>query len=320
LTKEFEMKSTCCALALCALALPVSAAELGKSEEPIKLALTQETSAQITAHVAGELLKAAGYTVEFVAVEDMAVFRQMGRGNIDANLEIWPANAAPSYRDMVMDRELVEMGELGLSMIEGLAYPAHMEGSCPGLPALDALRACMVAFATDGGTPVLLDYPSDWDGQGADLMTALDLPFTATPAASEQALVEALVNASSTGAPALAMFWQPHWAVAAHDLRFVELPEAEAACFEDPSWGPNPSAVGDCGFPAITSVKAVIKGFKPRWPAAYKLIEAFKMDNDTLATLMTAVERDGRPVAEAAAEWAAANEESWRPLVEGVTN
>jgi glycine betaine/proline transport system substrate-binding protein len=44
------------------------------------------------------------------------------------------------------------------------------------------------------------------------------------------------------------------------------------------------------------------------------------MDNDTLATLMTAVERDGRPVAEAAAEWAAANEESWRPLVEGVTN
>ncbi|WP_297538834.1 ABC transporter substrate-binding protein [Roseovarius sp.] len=314
------MKSTCCALALFALALPASAADLGKSEEPIKLALTQETSAQITAHVAGELLKAAGYTVEFVAVEDIAVFRQMGRGNIDANLEIWPANAAPSYRDMVMDRELVEMGDLGLTMAEGLAYPAHMEASCPGLPALDALRACTSAFATDGGTPVLIDYPSAWDGQGADLMAALDLPFTATPAASEEALVEALVKASTDGTPALAMFWQPHWAVAAHDLRFVELPEAEAACFEDASWGPNPNAVGDCGFPAISSVKAIVKGFKSRWPAAYILIKDFQMDNDTLAALLTAVERDGRPIAEAAAEWAAANEESWRPLVESATN
>lgn len=314
------MKSTCCALALFALALPASAADLGKSEEPIKLALTQETSAQITAHVAGELLKAAGYTVEFVAVEDIAVFRQMGRGNIDANLEIWPANAAPSYRDMVMDRELVEMGDLGLTMAEGLAYPAHMEASCPGLPALDALRTCTSAFATDGGTPVLIDYPSAWDGQGADLMAALDLPFTATPAASEEALVEALVKASTDGTPALAMFWQPHWAVAAHDLRFVELPEAEAACFEDASWGPNPNAVGDCGFPAISSVKAIVKGFKSRWPAAYILIKDFQMDNDTLAALLTAVERDGRPIAEAAAEWAAANEESWRPLVESATN
>ncbi|HCI99292.1 MAG TPA: glycine/betaine ABC transporter substrate-binding protein, partial [Sulfitobacter sp.] len=64
-------------------------------------------------------------------------------------------------------------------------------------------------------------------------MAALDLSFTATPAASEAALVEALVKASTDGTPALAMFWQPHWAVAAHDLRFVELPEAEAACFED---------------------------------------------------------------------------------------
>ncbi|MFU8776503.1 MAG: glycine betaine ABC transporter substrate-binding protein [Roseovarius sp.] len=227
------MKSTCCAFALCAVVFPVIAADMGESDGQIKLALTHEISARITAHVAGELL---------------------------------------------------------------------------------------VAVATDGGAPLLMDYPSDWDGPGADLMTALDLPFTTTSAASEQALVETLVRASSTGTPALAMFWEPHWAVAAHDLRFVALPEAEAACFQEPGWGPNPNAVGDCGFPAITAVKAVIKGFKHRWPAAYVLIETFRMDNETLAPLLIAVERDGRPVAEVAAEWVAANDESWRPLVEGATN
>ncbi|WP_417726667.1 ABC transporter substrate-binding protein [Roseovarius sp.] len=314
------MKSTCCALALCAFALPASAADLGKSEEPIKLALTEGTGAQITAHMAGELLTAAGYKVEYVPVQDMAVFRQMGRGNIDANLEIWPANAAPSFRDMVMDRSLVEMGDLGLSLVEGLAYPAHMETTCPGLPALEALRDCAAAFSTDGDTPVLIDYPTAWEGPGADLMTALNLPFTTTPAASEQALVDSLVSASKNGTPALAMFWQPHWAVAAQDLRFVELPVAEAACYEDASWGINPNAVGDCGFPALTAVKAVIKGFKTRWPAAYIMLGDFQITNETQAELMIAVERDGRPVAEVAAEWAAANEENWRPLVEGAIN
>jgi glycine betaine/proline transport system substrate-binding protein len=42
-------------------------------------------------------------------------------------------------------------------------------------------------------------------------MTAFDLPFTATPAASEDALVEALVNASKNETPILATFWTPHW-------------------------------------------------------------------------------------------------------------
>lgn len=314
------MKSTCCALALCAFALPATAADLGKTEEPIKLALTQQTGAQITAHLAGELLKAAGYTVEFVPVEDMAVFRQMDRGNIDANLEIWPANAAPSFHDLVTARKLVELGDLGIAPLEGLAYPAHMETTCPGLPALEALRDCAAAFASDGGAPVLIDYPTAWEGPGADLMTALDLPFTTIPAASEQALVEALVNASTNGAPMLAMFWQPHWAATAHDLRFVELPEAEAACYEDASWGPNPNTLGDCGFPALTTVKSVVKGFKTRWPAAYFLLEDFQITNETQAQLMIAVERDGRPIADVAAEWAAANEESWRPLVDGAIN
>lgn len=314
------MRVICSALALCTFAFPATAADLGKSEEPIKLALTQQSGAQITAHVAGEMLKAAGYSVELVPVEDIAVFRQMGRGNIDANLEIWPANAAPSFRDMMVERELVDLGELGIAPVEGLAYPAHMESTCPGLPALDALRNCAAAFASDGGTPVLIDYPAEWHGAGTDLMTALDLPFTATPAASEQALVEALVSASTNGTPALAMFWQPHWAVAAHDLRFVALPEAEAACFEDASWGPNPNAVGDCAIPTLTAVKSVVNGFKTRWPAAYFLLQNFQITNETQAALMVAVERDGRPVAEVAAEWAAANEDSWRPLVDDAIN
>lgn len=314
------MQSTCRALcALCAIAAPVSAAELGQRALPIKLALGEQIGAQITAHVAGELLSAAGYSVEFVPVEDIAVFRQMDRGLIDAALEVWPANAAPSFRDLTMDRKIETLGDLGVVSTEGLAYPARMEEHCPGLPAWEALRDCAAAFEKNG-VAMVLDYPADWEGPAADLVAALDLPFDVTPAVSEEALVDALVTASTNGTPALAMFWRPHWAVAAHDLRFVTLPEAEAACYEDPAWGPNPAAVGDCGFPALNTVKSLVAGFKTKWPAAYFLLKDFQITAETQESLMIAVERDGQTPAEAAAVWATANETAWRPLVEAATN
>lgn len=314
------MKSICHALcALGALAAPVSAADLGRSDEPIRLALGEQIGAQITAQVAGELLKAAGYDVAFVPVEDMAVFRQMDRGLIDAALEVWPAKAAPSYRDLTLERKIESLGDLGLVPTEGLAYPAHMEALCPGLPAWEALRDCAAAFETNGAAMVI-DYPADWEGPATDLVAALGLPFTVTPAESEEALVDALVAASTEGKPALAMFWRPHWAVAAHDLRFVTLPEAEAACFEDPAWGPNPAAVGDCGFPALSTEKSLVAGFKTKWPAAYFLLKDFQITAETQETLMIAVERDGQTPTQAAALWASENEALWRPLVDGATN
>jgi len=303
----------------CTLAFPVAAADLGHSDAPIKLGLGEQIGAQITAHVAGEMLTVAGYKVEYVPVEDIAIFRQMDRGLIDAALEIWPANAAPSFRDLTLERKIETLGELGLIATEGLAYPAHMEARCPGLPAWEALRDCAAAFETDG-VALVLDYPAEWEGPATDLIKALDLPFTVTPATSEADLVEALVTASTDGTPALAMFWRPHWAVAAHDLRFVTLPEAEAACFEDPAWGPNPAAVGDCGFPALNTVKSLVAGFKTKWPAAYFLLKDFQMTAETQETLMIAVERDGATPAEAAATWVADNEDIWRPLIESATN
>lgn len=314
------MKSLYLALgAITALAAPVSAADLGRSDEPIRLALGEQIGAQITAHVAGELLKAAGYQVAFVPVEDIAVFRQMDRGLIDAALEVWPANAAPSYRDLTLERKIESLGDLGLIPTEGLAYPARMEALCPGLPAWEALRGCAAAFETNGAA-LVLDYPADWEGPAADIIAALGLPFTVTPAESEAALVDALVTASTNGTPALAMFWRPHWAVAAHDLRFVTLPEAEAACFEDPAWGPNPAAIGDCGIPALSTEKSLVAGFKTKWPAAYFLLKDFQITTETQEALMVAVERDGQTPAEAAALWASENEAVWRPLVEGATN
>lgn len=314
------MKSLCGLLALCAFALPASAADLGQTDQPIRIALTDQTGARLTAHLAAELLTTAGYSVDLVETDDLSVFSRMERGDIDAHVEIWPAADSEKFKELVREKKLVNLGDLGITLQEGLAYPAHMETTCPGLPALDALRDCAANFATGGDGPVLIDYPADWDGPGAALISALDLPFETRPAASEEALVATLVEASTASRPALAMFWVPHWAVAAHDLRFIDLPVAEALCHEDPAWGPNPQATGDCGFPSLGTVKAIVRGFKTRWPAAYLLLQDFQVDNATHASLMIEVERDNRPLPEVAAGWATAQQERLRPMIEAATD
>jgi len=313
LYQELEMQSKIRAMALIGLTLPAAthAADLGDTDTAIRLALLPETGAQISAHVAGEVLGAMGYTVEYVEADQMRVFSDMRQGRIDVNVEVWEARAPGNYRDMILDGDLQDMGELGVTLSEGLAYPAHMEATCPGLPAWEALRDCA---ALSGLTVV--DYPEEWEGPAAGIIEALGLPFEVRPAASEADLSQTLTEASASGDPALVMFWRPHWAVAAQDLRFVTLPTPEAACYETPSWGPNPDLPGDCGIPSLEAVKTVIKGTKIKWPAAWYMLEDFQIDTETQEALMIAVEQEGRSVAEVAAEWRAANEETWQPVVD----
>ncbi|MGX0877996.1 glycine betaine/proline transport system substrate-binding protein [Roseovarius sp. MBR-154] len=307
------MPSRIRALAIVGLTLPMAshAAELGDTGSAIRLALLPETGGQITAHLAGEMLTAMGYAVEYVEADHMRVFSDMKQGRIDANLEVWEARAPANYRDMILDGDLQDMGELGLTLSEGLAYPAHMEATCPGLPDWEALRDCAALSGL-----VVTDYPEEWDGAAVGIIEALALPFEVRPAASEADLAETLSEASTSGDAALVMFWRPHWAVAAQDLRFVTLPTPEAACFETASWGPNPDLPGDCGIPSLQAVKTVIKGTKIKWPAAWYMLEDFQLGTETQEALMLAVEQEGRPVAEVAANWLAANEETWKPVVD----
>src|SRR6056297_2112507 len=93
LYQELEMQSKIRAMALIGLTLPAAthAADLGDTDTAIRLALLPETGAQISAHVAGELLGAMGYTVEYVEADQMRVFSDMRQGRIDVNVEAWEA-------------------------------------------------------------------------------------------------------------------------------------------------------------------------------------------------------------------------------------
>ncbi|MGR3648826.1 MAG: ABC transporter substrate-binding protein [Shimia sp.] len=315
------MKSGLSALALTAMASGAFAADLGASGEPIKLALNEWTGQHVTTRVAGEMLKAAGYEVEYVTAGMMNQFQAIADGDIHATLEIWSSNVSDQYAVLKDAGQLEELSDLGLNAREGIAYPAHVADLCPGLPAWEALQECAMNFATAETLPMgrLVDYPADWGTPGADRMTGLELPFKAVPAGSEGALIAELRASTEKKSPLLITFWQPHWAMSAYDVKFVDLPAGEDACFTDPAWGPNPNAINDCDFAASRIFKAGWPGLKDKWPAAHEILVNYTLAVEDQQPMMGAVDVDGEAVEDVVSAWMGANEDKWKSVVDAAT-
>ncbi len=299
----------------------VQAAELGAVDEPVKLAINEWTGQHISTHVAGEMLKAAGYQVEYVTAGYMNMYQAMSDGELHAAVEIWSSNVSGDYAKKVEGGGVVELGDLGLDAKEGIAYPAHVAALCPGLPAWEALKDCAGTFATAETLPAgrLVDYPADWGTPGADRMTGLDLPFKAVPAGSEGALIAELRASTERESPLLITFWQPHWAMSAYDVKFVDLPVGNEDCFNDPAWGPNPNAVNDCDFAPSRIFKAGWVGIEDKWPAAFEILSSYTLSVEDQQPMMGAVDVDGGSVEEVVADWMGGNEAKWRPVVDAAT-
>lgn len=307
--------TTCVGLSLGPAAL---AAQLGAVDEPIKLAVNEWTGQQITVRIAGHMLEEAGYKVDYVTAGYQNMWQAVADGDLDAAVEVWASNVPQSYHDLHDAGKVEDLGSLGIAAREGVVYPAFMEESCPGLPDWKALRDCAAAFSTVETMPDgrLLDYPGEWGTPGADRIKALSLPYKAIPAGSEGALVAEFKAAQAQKTPVLAVFWQPHWAIPAFDLKFVALPDGTEACYSDPAAGPQPAVTGDCDFLPTRVFKAGWPGMKEKWPAAHEILSQLTLSVEQQQPLMGAIDVDGKPVDAVIGAWLAANEGSWRPIVD----
>ncbi|MEM9011073.1 MAG: ABC transporter substrate-binding protein [Pseudomonadota bacterium] len=315
-----RLLSTTAAISL--MAGSAFATDLGAVDEPIRLAINEWTGQHISTHIAGAMLEEAGYTVEYTTAGYMNMYQAMADGEIHAALEVWSSNVSEDYAKKVEAGGVVELGDLGLDAKEGLAYPAHVADLCPGLPAWEALMDCATVFASAETIPQgrLVDYPADWGTPGADRMTGLDLPFRAVPAGSEGALITELRAATEKQSPLLIVFWQPHWAMSAYDVQFVDLPVGNEACFNDPAWGTNPAATHDCDFAPSRIFKAGWAGLEEKWPAAFEILTNYQLAVEDQQRMMGAIDVDGGSVEEVVAAWMAENEAKWKPVVDAAVN
>jgi len=289
-----------------------------ESSNPIKLALNESTGQHLTTYIAGEILERMGYNVEYVTAGYIPQFIALQEGTVTATLEIRESSIGDTSTSAVASGNVEDLGSVGLTPIEGWYYPDYVAEACPGLPDYKALNKCAVKFATADTTPKgrLIDYPAEWESKNDKRVKALDLDFDVITAESEDALIAKLKLAALTKQPFVMMFWGPHWAHNVYPGDWIEFPEHKPACTENPKWGSNSKEVYDCGFANTWINKFVWAGTKDKWPGAYKLLQAFLLENTQQETMLKAVHVDGGEEKSVAKAWVNKNTHVWKPWVE----
>ncbi len=312
LTRLPRIAATCLMLASAGLAAPAIAQE---STDPIKLTLHDWTGQLITTQLMGEVLKKAGYSVEYVQADYLAQFAGLESGDLHVAMEIWETTGREAMDAATATGKVENIGETGMLAKEEWWFPEYMKEKCPGLPNWEALKepACAEAFSTAETAPKgrYLGGPVTWGGFDEERIEALDLPFEVVHAGTDAALFAELESAYQRQAPIVLWIYAPHWAPAKYKGEWVEFPPYSKECYEDAAAGLNPDATHDCGKPFGAIWKVGWSGVKDKWPGAYAAIKAFNINNDEMGAMITKVDLDGKKVDEVVAEWIGANEARW---------
>ena len=304
------MKYLSVAAAALMAATPALAQE---SNDPIKLTLHDWSGQLITTTLMGEVLKEAGYNIEYVQADYIAQFAGLKTGDLHGALEIWETTGREAMDEAIGTGNVVSLGETGMEAIEEWWYPAYMEERCPGLPNWEALKECAEAFSTPETAPLgrYLGGSVTWGGFDDERVEALELDFEVIHAGTDAALFAELESAYQRTDPILLWIYSPHWAPAKYDGSFVEFPAYSAECYTDPSVGLNPDAAYDCGKPTGPIWKVSWAGLADKWPNAATAIENFTISNDAMGAMVTDVDLNGQTVEATVAAWMAANTSTW---------
>jgi glycine betaine/proline transport system substrate-binding protein len=312
-----SLRSLAVASAVCAglALLPMQANAQAESKDPIKLTLHDWTGQLITTQIMGEVLKKAGYNIDYVQADYIAQFAGLKTGDLHVAMEMWETTGRDAMDEATGTGKVENLGETGMQAIEEWWYPSYMKELCPGLPNWEALKdeKCAEAFATAETAPKgrYLGGPVTWGGYDDERAAALELPFEVVHAGTDAALFAELESAYQRKAPVLLWVYAPHWAVVKYDGEWVEFPKYTKECYEEASWGSNPDEKYDCGKPRGPIWKVAWSGLKEKWPGAHKAIKAFNVSNEEMGAMVAEVDLDKKKLEDLVASWMSANEARW---------
>ncbi|MDD9993370.1 MAG: ABC transporter substrate-binding protein [Rhodospirillales bacterium] len=251
-------------------------------------------------------------------MQNSVVHTSMCEGDIDVVHEVWQGAFGVAFEQVVAQDCVIDAATHDAKTREEWWYPSYVEEQCPGLPDWEALNACAEMFATAETAPKgrFLGGPVDWLKHDAERVEGLGMDFEVVNAGSAAAIWAELASAFERKAPIVHFNWTPNFIEAIYDGKFVEFPEYDEGCKDDPAWGPNPDMTHDCGNPKDGYLKiGVWNGMPDKWPTAYAIISKMNLTNLDIAVMSKLVDIDGMEVEEAADKWLADNEAKWMSWV-----
>ena len=94
------------------------------------------------------------------------------------------------------------------------------------------------------------------------------------------------------------------------------MPASSDACYSDASHGPNPDATHDCNWPSGWVRKLAWAGAEDKWPAAYRFLDAYEIDNSIQEALVLEIDVNGVSQEDAVATWMENNSDVWQAWID----
>jgi len=285
------------------------------SEDPIVIPIHNWNSQIVMSNVVGQIFEEMGNNVEYVSTDSQAVYESVRLGDVALEMEVWEGAFGAAFNEALEKGGLHDAGDHDAVTREDWWFPEYVADLCPGLPDWEALNSCAAKFSTPetGDSGRFLGGPVDWLKHDQERVDALAMDFKVVNAGSASALWAELAAAEKRGEPIVLFNWTPNFIEAVYPGSFVEFPEYEEGCGDDPSKGPNPDLPYDCANPPNGYLKkAAWDGMQEQWPDAYEVLTKISFTNPQIAEMAKLVDVDEMEPEEAATAWLEANEEVWK--------
>lgn len=219
------------------------------------------------------LLEEKGYKVKLVNGEKAVVWSGVAQGDLDIAPEVWlPYTDEPFWEEYKDELDKIGPWYEGTSL--GLVVPSYVD-----INSIEELN----------------DHKDKFDSKIVGIEEGASLTRMTEEAIEEYGLDYQLINSSEPAMmanlereykkenPILVTLWSPHWAFADYDLKYLEDPKKVFGEAEDIFVIAN-------------------KDFKNNYPEVAKYLENWKMDDQSLGSLMAVINEVGDP-AEGAKQW-----------------
>lgn len=233
------------------------------------------------------ILEEKGYTVELTEADKAIVYTGVAQGDQDLGLEVWLPSTDEPFWNKYKDN-LEQLGPWYEGTGLGLAVPEYVD-----INSIEELNDHKDKFIVDGKPSIIgIDAGASLMRMTEEAIVEYGLDYKLIDG-SEPAMMASLKRAYDKNEPVLVTLWNPHWAFADYELKYLNDPK---------------NVYGDEENIYIMATK----GFSEQNPEVARWLNNWQMDDQTLGSLMGTI-NDAENAYEGAKTWIENN----RDIVDG---